>query len=100
MSAHGTTPAAGIGEGRSDHVGARSDLILPPAPDVARCRCCRHPLTAPTSVARGIGPECWRRRVLDSLRAAAGSSWHATVNLDGAGQLVRLVLEPTAGAER
>jgi hypothetical protein len=37
---------------------------LPPDADVmheGRCGCCGRALTRPDSIARGIGPECWKR---------------------------------------
>lgn len=42
----------------------RSDLHVPPLePDlIPRCTVCRHPITAPESIAAGIGRDCRRKR--------------------------------------
>jgi hypothetical protein len=34
----------------------------------SRCQRCKHPLTAPTSVARSHGPVCWHRRHAAAVR--------------------------------
>lgn len=59
----------------------RDSLTTPRVPDAdadrARCCACHHPLTSPRSLARGFGPECWRRTAraqLDARRDAAGHS--------------------------
>lgn len=69
---------------------------LPPTTDsdIERCRRCQHPISAPTSLARHHGPECWRRLVLGSLRAAAAGEWHARLDVDSAGRVVSLLLVP------
>jgi len=92
VTGQGTTPTAGNGEGSNDQVGAGSLPRVQAAPDVARCRCCEHPLKAPASVRRGFGPVCWSR-VLASLRAVPPDAWHVRLEVDG-GRVVRMVLEP------
>jgi hypothetical protein len=64
-------PPAGNGRNSEDQAGGRSTLSLsqptPPRPELSApeadatatpCRRCNHPLRAPRSVARGIGPVC------------------------------------------
>lgn len=59
--------------------------VSPSAPDTRpRCARCGHPLTAPRSVARNHGPECWRRidvGRLDQRRDAVGRKLAASARL-------------------
>lgn len=103
-SRHDTTPAVGTVRGSLELVGAGSSTSLPPTPDTppltppepARCRCCAHPLTAPTSVRRLLGPVC-AHRLAEALARAAGGRFAVALDVDHGGIVVRL--EPV-GADR
>ena len=66
--------------------GTNDTPLASPATSDTRTRCtrCGHPLTAPRSVARNHGPECWRRidvGRLDQRRDAVGRKLAASARL-------------------
>lgn len=77
MTAQHNARPGGLGTGADDLVGAGSVLpIVATAthadPDhTPRCRVCRRPVTAATSIERGVGRDCYRRLVR-SITSATG----------------------------
>lgn len=75
-----TRPGVGTVAGADNSLAA--EPIVPEADTAgmaprARCARCSHPLDAPRSLARGLGPVCWSRTALgqlDARRDAVGRS--------------------------
>ena len=69
-----TTTQSGPGVGTRTAEDARSTTPIVPSDeqgrthdDRPRCLACGHPLTAPRSLARAYGPQCWARQALVQL---------------------------------